>query len=112
MPGADGYFTVERNIAARMFNSWEKISRNMEKEVRRHLSNNLGRTWKNPHKICIFNRSGTDGLKTRTFLKTRLDNRTGTKKKDSSGETRMYGNPNFIILKSRFLPALDYIDCS
>lgn len=32
--------------------------------------------------------------KTRTFLKTRPDTRTGAKKEDVSGETRTYGNPS------------------
>jgi len=44
-------------------------------------------------KSHIFNRSGTDGLKTRTFLKTRPYTRTGAEIEDVSGETRTYGNP-------------------
>jgi len=36
--------------------------------------------------------------KTRTFLKTRPDTRTGAEKEDVSGETRTYGNPRYLLI--------------
>src|SRR6218665_2884890 len=73
-------------LLARVFNSPNRIIRNTEKNVRRYLSNDLGQTWKNQDKSRIFNRSVTDGLKTRTFMKTSPDTRQGPKKRTCPGK--------------------------
>ena len=51
---------------------------------------------KHPDKSRIFNRSGTDRFKTRTFQKTRPDTSIGAEKEEVSGETQTYGNPTQI----------------
>jgi len=58
-----------------------------------YLSNDLALTWKT-RTPRIFNRFGTGGLKTRTFLKTCPDTQTEAKKVDVSRKTRTYGNPS------------------
>jgi len=62
----------------------------------------MGKNEQKPYFQSIWDGRIQNPDKTRTFLKTRPDTRTGAEKEDVSGETRTYGNPTHNIISNQF----------